>query len=98
MQTKPNYMLDFNVALKALDGSDIKDGSEVLKVGRLLATQLASANKGDALKLFGWAQKLYNGESLDLDKSDEQTLKEFIKNNDQLTVIAKAQMLNVFKD
>jgi hypothetical protein len=91
-------MLDFNVTLKDLAGEEIKDErGEALKVGKLLAGQLAFANKGDALKMFHWAQKLYTGEKLDLDKSDESTLKEFIKNNEQLTVLARAQMLSVFE-
>lgn len=92
-------MLEFNQALKGLDGESVKDmdGSEVT-VGKLLAGQLASSNKGDALKMFTWAQKVYNGESLDLDPSDKTTLKDFIKNNEQLTVLAKAQLLMVFKD
>lgn len=92
-------MLDFNQTLKGLDGEAVKDmdGKEIT-VGKLLAQQLASSNKGDAIKLFTWAQKVYGGEKLDLDKSDEGTLKEFIKNNEALTVLAKAQLLSVFKD
>lgn len=91
-------MLDFNVNLKGLDGQEVKDGDKAITVGKMLANQLAFANKGDALKMFNWAQKMYNGETLDLDKSDESVLKEFVKNNEQLTVLAKAQILNVFKD
>lgn len=96
---KTYNMLDFNQTLKGLDGNAVKDmdGSEVT-VGKLLAGQLASSNKGDALKMFTWAQKVYNGETLDLDPSDTSTLKDFIKNNEQLTVLAKAQLLKVFKD
>lgn len=92
-------MLDFNQTLKGLDGVAVQDidGKEVA-VGKLLASQLASSNKGDALKLFTWAQKLYAGEHLDLDPSDSATLKSFIKDNEQLTVLAKAQLLMVFKD
>ena len=86
-------MLNFNKPIVALDGQIV---SEEITLGKVLAAQLASANKGDALKLFTWAQKLYNGQSLDLDPSDEATLKEFIKSNDQLTVLAKAQLLQVF--
>ena len=90
-------MLDFNQPLKGLDGTEVKDmaGSSVT-LGKLLSTQLASANKGDALKLFTWAQKCYNGEKLDLDPSDTSTLKDFIKANESLTVLAKAQLLSVF--
>jgi len=92
-------MLDFNQTLKGLDGEAVKDmdGKEVA-VGKLLASQLASSNKGDALKMFTWAQKVYAGEQLDLDPSDTSTLKSFVKDNEQLTVLAKAQLLMVFKD
>ena len=92
-------MLDFNQTLKGLDGLAIKDEKEKdVTLGKLLGNQLAFAQKGDALKLFSWAQKVYNGETLDLDKSDTQTLKDFITNNEQLTILAKAQLLEVFKD
>jgi hypothetical protein len=92
-------MLDFNQALKGLDGNSVKDiDDKEITLGKLLSGQLASANKGDALKLFTWAQKCYNGEPLDLDPSDESTLKEFIKSNESLTVLAKAQLLSVFKE
>lgn len=92
-------MLDFNQNLKGLDGTDVKDDkNEVITLGKLLANQLAFSSKGDALKIFNWAQKMYAGEVLELDKSDESTLKDLIKNNEQLTVLAKAQLLSVFKD
>lgn len=91
-------MLDFNTSMKGLDGTEVKDmDGTSITLGKLLASQLASSNKGDALKLFTWAQKVYNGEALDLDPSDETTLKEFIKGNESLTVLAKAQLLSVFK-
>jgi hypothetical protein len=90
-------MLDFNQPLKGLDGTTIKDGEKDFTLGRLLSAQLAGANKGDALKLFNWAQKLYNGEPLDLDQSDTETLKQFVKDNESLTVLGKAQILSVFK-
>lgn len=92
-------VLDFNQELKGLDGQAIKDEkNESITLGKMLSGQLAFGSKGDALKLFNWAQKMYNGEALDLDKSDEGVLKEFIKSNEQLTIIAKAQLLAVFKD
>ena len=92
-------MLDFNQTLKGLDGTDLKDEKDVvITLGKMLASQLAFSNKGDALKLFNWAQKLYNAETIDLDKSDCETLKSFVKDNEALTILAKAQLLNVIKD
>jgi hypothetical protein len=92
-------MLDFTKQLVGLDGIAVKDSEDRgITLGQLLSGQLAQSNKGDALKLFTWAQKLYNGEPLDLDPSDKQTLEDFIKNNEALTVLAKAQLLSVFKN
>jgi len=87
--------LDFNVPLKQLDGTEISDMGKPLTIGRILSSQFASATKGDALKLFGWATKLYDGKPLDLDESDKEVFKEFIKNSDQLTNLTKAQALQV---
>ena len=90
-------MLDFNVTLKGLDGKEVKDDKgETLTIGKLLANQIAFTNKGDALKLFNWAQKMYAGEALDLDPTDTDTLKTLIKDNEQLTILAKAQLLAIF--
>lgn len=92
-------MLDFTKPLVGLDGNPVRDiDDKEITLGKLLSGQLAQSNKGDALKLFTWAQKCFNGEQLDLDPSDTQTLKDFIKNNESLTVLAKAQLLSVFKD
>lgn len=92
-------MLEFNKLLVGLDGQPVKDNEDRgVSLGMLLSSQLAQSNKGDALKLFTWAQKMYNGDTLDLDPSDKQTLEDFIKNSEALTVLAKAQLLSVFKN
>ena len=90
-------MLDFTKPLTGLDGSVIKDETgKDLSLGKLLSGQLANTTKGDALKLFTWAQKCYNDQPLDLDPSDRAVLKDFIIANENLTILAKAQLLNIF--
>lgn len=90
-------MLDFNVALLGLDGKPVQDETaQQITLGKMLANQIAFSGKGDALKLFGWAQKMYAGETLDLDATDTETLKTLVKDNEQLTILAKAQLLKVF--
>lgn len=84
--------VDLNKAIQDLDGKDI-EGSNL---GKLVAQMLASASKGDALKYMSWALKLHNGESLELDPTDKDMLKNFIKDHEQLTILSKAQMLNCF--
>jgi len=89
--------MNFNKPIKSLNGNVVKDqnGKEVT-LGSILADQLVSGSKGDAVKFYGWALKLHEGHELDLDKSDKQTLKDFVTNNEQLTILAKAQLLEQF--
>lgn len=84
--------IDLNKAITDLDGKEI-EGSNL---GKLVAQMLASSNKGDALKYMSWALKLHAGESLELDGSDAETLKNFIKDHEQLTVLTKAQVIQLF--
>lgn len=86
--------LDFNKQILDLDQNPI-EGSNI---GKTLATVLVAQPKGDALKFLEWAQKMYKGEVIDLDTSDQNTLKDFIKNSDQLTILLKGQALNIFED
>jgi hypothetical protein len=84
--------IDLNKAITDLDGKEI-EGSNL---GKLVAQVLASSNKGDALKYMSWALKLHAGESLELDPSDAETLKNFVKDHEQLTILTKAQVLGAF--
>lgn len=79
--------LDFN--LKNLLGEEIKDGH----AGKIVAETLASAADGDALKNWGWANKFYKREPVDLDRSDFDKLKNFIESHKGLPAITKAQIL-----
>lgn len=81
-----------NVSILGLDGVELPDAN----MGKLVAQMLVNGSKGDALKYFHWAQKLHKGEPLELDPSDSETLKNFIKDNDQLTILVKAQALACF--
>jgi hypothetical protein len=88
--------MNFQKPLIGLDGEVVKDaeGNQII-LGKILAGYLVGANKGDALKMFSWAQKLYNGKPVDFDKSDKETLKEFVKSNEQLSILTKAQLLEI---
>jgi hypothetical protein len=89
--------MDFNKPMKNLNGVSVKDQSgKDITLCNILADQLVSGSKGDAVKFYGWALKLHEGKELDIDKSDTQTLKDFITNNEQLTILAKAQLLEQF--
>lgn len=85
--------LDFNFNLTDLDGKEIEGAN----AGKLLANTLIQQTKGDAVKYWEWALALNKGDILDLDTSDQETLKTFVKDSETITILAKAQVLNVFK-
>jgi hypothetical protein len=84
--------IDMNKAILSLDGKEIADSN----IGQLIAQILVQGSKGDALKFWHWAQKLYKGEELDLDPTDTETLKNAIKDSESLTILSKAQALSCF--
>jgi hypothetical protein len=85
--------LNFNFNLVNLDGKEIDNAN----AGKLIANSLVQQSKGDALKFWEWALALNKGEELDLDSSDQETLKNFIKDSENFAIIAKAQLLKVLK-
>jgi hypothetical protein len=90
--------LDFNFDLVGLDGEVVRDlKDQTVNAGKVLANALAQGSKGDALKFWDWAVNLNKGEILDLDSSDQETIKNFIKDSEGFTILAKAQLLQVLK-
>lgn len=90
--------LDFNFDLVGLDGQVVRDlKDQTVNAGKVLANSLAQGSKGDALKFWDWAVNLNKGEILDLDSSDQETIKNFIKDSEGFTILAKAQLLQVLK-
>jgi hypothetical protein len=85
--------LNYNFDLLGLDEQSIEGAN----AGKLLANALAQGSKGDALKFWDWAVSLNKGEVLDLDSSDQETIKNFIKDSEGFTILAKAQLLQVLK-
>jgi len=85
--------LNFNFNLVDLDGKEIDNAN----AGKLIANSLVQQSKGDALKFWEWALSLNKGTVLDLDTSDQETLKNFVKDSEQFHIISKAQILKVFK-
>lgn len=86
--------IDLNFKIKGLDATDIPDSN----AGKILANVLVSGTKGDALKFYGWAVKLYADEAIDVDKSDLQKIKTFVSDSDNLPIITKAQILDVLNN
>lgn len=90
--------VDFNFDLVGFNGEILLNEKEqTTNAGKLLAIALAGSTKGDALKFWDWAVNLNKGEILDLDSSDKETIKNFIKDSEGFTILAKAQLLQVLK-
>jgi hypothetical protein len=85
--------IDLNFAFVGLDGKDIPDTN----AGKFLANSLAHNNKGDALKQYGIATRLYTGEPIELDKSDIDMIIEFVKSSEGFSNLSEAQILAVLQ-
>lgn len=87
--------LNFDKPFVGLNGSPISDTNQ----GETLATALSEsigAKENDSLKFWGWAQKIYKKEEVDLDLADQKKLREFIENTNFKT-LAKAQLLETLE-
>jgi hypothetical protein len=90
--------IDLNFDLLGLDGVAVLDLSgKTINAGKVIANSLVQQSKGDALKFWDWAVALNKGEVLDLDTSDQETFKNFVKDNEGLPIITKAQILHKLK-
>ena len=64
--------VNMNKAILGLDGQEIAESN----LGKLIAQVLVQNSKGDALKFWHWAQKLYAGEELELRSEERRVGKE----------------------
>lgn len=83
-------IIDLNFNLKGLDKNEL---SPVRHAGQLLADVMAADVVSDSLKFYSWALKLYAFEQIEIDVSDTELLKKFVKDTKNLTVLSKAQIL-----
>lgn len=92
-----NY--DFNKPLVNLEMQPVKDADgKDLTIGKVLANSLVSQGKGNALRFWDWAKAMYNAKHVDLSRSDIKELKDFVESSDTLTVMSKAQMIEVLDE
>ncbi len=79
--------LDFN--FKALSGEELQDSN----AGQFLANVLVTISTSEPLKFNAIAQKLYAKETVELDPTDIELLKNTITKSETITNLAKAQLL-----
>ena len=89
---------NFNIPMVGLDGQPMQispSDSNHAMLGVMLAPLIAQSQSDDPVKSWGWAQSLYQGKSLQLDKSDVDKFKKTIRDLKQATDMLKAQALEV---
>lgn len=85
--------LDFNFEIKDLSGKDIPGQT----AGKLIAQVLGYQNKGNSIKLYDWALKLWNGTALEIDKTDAEVLYAIVEASEFLTIISKVPIMKYIK-
>lgn len=94
---------DFNISAKNLFQEPIYRGNgdgTNSDTPYLLSHALADYIQGmptgkQALKFWGWAEKLYKDGSLELDESDKELLKQFITENPNIPTVYAGQLLRI---
>jgi hypothetical protein len=83
--------INFNFALKGLDGKEIPESN----AGKILSSALANDSGKNPVKVWAWAQLFYGGQTLQCDPSDLEFLKGLIETSPYLPAMTKAQLLEV---
>jgi hypothetical protein len=81
--------LSLDKKFKSLSGEELQG----MTMGQLLAEAISQSNKGNSIKIYNWALKLYNKEELEMDETDFKTLKDMVESNETLSNIIKAQLI-----
>jgi hypothetical protein len=90
-----NKIINLNVPIADLDGNRIEGASTL---GKILANDLVTGSEGDPLKFFDWAMRFNKGEIVELDRSDYEKLKEFVKASKRMTILVKGQLLPLIEN
>jgi hypothetical protein len=90
--------LDFNFSIKDLEGKEIKENGTVVLVNKLFAGALINpaCKKGDVLKKWELAQKIFKEGVLEVDAADFNLLKDIAKEPELFAPIVQAQLILYF--
>jgi hypothetical protein len=86
---------DFNKPVIGLDGKELLESGETAYLGKTLAVTLVAGSSKNSVKYFTWAQDLFQGKEVNLDKQDVKMLCDFIDENKTLTDLTKGQLLQI---
>ena len=82
--------INLNFFFKGLDGKDIKENA-----GLFIAKALSTSASKNPVKFWAWANEFHSGQTVKMDADDIKLLADFVKDHEVITVLAKAQILEV---
>lgn len=89
--------INFKIPFLQIDGRDVVEDGKTQYMHEGLANRLVMAKHTEPMRFFEWARALYSTGELDLEKSDQETMRVFLKNLDEI-VLVKAQLIERFDD
>ncbi len=72
---------------------DLSGHENDMSLGQVLANTLVGQTEGDSIKLLDWAMALYKKGLISVDNTDFKWLYDFVKNNNNMVVLVKGQIL-----
>jgi hypothetical protein len=88
--------LSFDFQIKKLSGEAYEGDQN--HAGKLLAEALSAGNKGQSIKFFDWAVKLWNKEKIVVDATDFDVLRAWIDTNEFVNILCKAQWIKSMEE
>jgi hypothetical protein len=92
------FELNFNAPYIGLDGKQIKLDPETETLNKIIGNTLVASNKGETLKFYDWAVKIYKGESIHVDAADLKKIRDFVDNHAEMYILCKAQLLKIIDE
>lgn len=90
--------INFALPFKNLEEEEIVENGKTVLLSKVLAPVMASQTEGvDVLKFYDWSRSIFKGETIDLDRTDLDIIKNFIKSNKQLSVLGKGRLLEALE-
>lgn len=85
------YIIHTSEPLKAINGTEIRDGEEIFTLGKAIAGALLNQkNAKNKMRNYFLAQSCYQNETVSLNKSDIELIREAALESDQSLVIIGA--------
>lgn len=91
-------VINLKQPLNTLSGLPLKDGAELVTIGKVVANILLASEAGGKMKLYALAQRCYGDDSVELDTADFGMVTREIENTKAYTVLVTGQLLSILSD